>query len=101
MKSIFHLAEPDVWESAAASGFYAADSLAVEGFIHCSTAEQVPGTFSRYYAGRIDLVLLEVDSAGLDVRWEAATGESFPHVYEAIPVDRTIDRGRYAGEQVG
>lgn len=98
--TIFHLAEPDAWEAAAASGVYVAESLAVEGFIHCSTAEQVSHTFARYYADRNDLVLLEVDPDGLGVRWEATSGESFPHVYEAIPVDRIVDRGRYAGESL-
>lgn len=56
--------------------------------MHCSYAHQVAATAGRYYAGRHDLVLLEIDPAALDapVRVEpSATGERFPHVYGTIP----------------
>jgi len=38
MKLIYHIARRADWESARSSGLYTADSLATEGFIHCSTA---------------------------------------------------------------
>lgn len=76
-RPIYHLAEPDRWPADP----YVADSLATEGFIHCSTAAQLEHTFDRYYSGRRDLVLLTVDPAGLDVRVEGG----FPHVYGPIP----------------
>ena len=37
---IFHIATEFAWETARRAGVYAGDSLASEGFIHCSTAEQ-------------------------------------------------------------
>ena len=97
---IFHLAEPSDWARAVASGAYAADSLATEGFIHASTAAQVPLTFERYYADRTDLVLLAVDPAGLDVRWEPSGEDLFPHVYEPIATACIELLGPYSGGDI-
>ena len=97
---IFHVAEPSDWARAVASGAYAADSLATEGFIHASTAAQVPLTFARYYAGRTDLVLLAVDPTGLDVRWEPSGEDLFPHVYGSIPTGCIELLDPYAGGDV-
>lgn len=85
--SIYHLAEPTRWPADP----YVAESLATEGFIHCSTAEQLSQTYDRYYAGRRDLVLLTVDPAALDVRVE----HEFPHVYGHIPASAVISAVAY------
>lgn len=88
---LLHMAEPDAWAAAPADGAYRPASLATEGFVHCSTEAQLAGTYRRYYEGRTDLVLLEVDPArlgGAEVRWEEGSGgERFPHVYGPIPVE--------------
>ena len=98
---IFHLAEPVAWADAQRSGTYAPASFEDEGFIHGSTAEQVPATYRRYYADRTDLVLLALDDEGLDVRWEAApSSELFPHVYSAIPTAKFQSRGTYLGDEI-
>ncbi|HEY1632002.1 MAG TPA: DUF952 domain-containing protein [Rhizomicrobium sp.] len=60
-----------------------------DGFLHFSTAEQVPGTLARYYAGARDLVLVAVDEAvlGAALRYEPSRdGALFPHLYAALPV---------------
>jgi len=91
---LHHLALAEAWDRARASGSYDRStidrSLAEEGFIHASFAEQVQGTADRYYRGRADVVLLTIDPARLDaeVRVEAASsGEAYPHVYGPIPVE--------------
>ena len=38
---IYHVVRDTLWENALSQGFYAADSLAAEGFIHASRKEQV------------------------------------------------------------
>lgn len=40
---IYHVVQKSKWEAAQQQGFYEADSLANEGFIHLSTKEQVAG----------------------------------------------------------
>jgi uncharacterized protein (DUF952 family) len=86
---IFHITSRAAWDAAEASGIYAADSLASEGFIHCSDASQFIRVANQRFRGRHDLVLLHIDPARLDaeVRYENLEGGSqlFPHLYGALP----------------
>ena len=86
--TIYHIAEPDRWDPGADS--YEADTLASEGFIHCSTAEQVRGVAEAVFAGRSDLFLLSIDTGAVaDVLvYEDLYdhGDDFPHVYGPIPM---------------
>lgn len=92
--SSYHIAEAPAWDAAVVSGTYRHPSLTTAGFIHLSTRAQFVATANRYYAGRTDLVLLEVDEAALPVdalRYEVSTNdEQFPHLYAALPVDSVI-----------
>jgi uncharacterized protein (DUF952 family) len=89
MGHVFHITERSVFSAALESGFYEADSLHSEGFIHCSTREQVLRTASRFYGGRSGLVLLCIDAERLGalLRFEPADGELFPHCYGKIPLE--------------
>ena len=78
------------WDRAVQIGRYAPESLAIEGFIHCSTIEQVSGTANRYYRGQRDLVLLRIDEALLNspLKYERPDRGGgyreemyFPHIY--------------------
>ncbi len=96
MTPIFHITSKTDWERAQRAGVYRAPSLAAQGFIHLSGADQVVGTANRYYRDQRDLVLLVVDPASLsDLRYEAPDGspessERFPHLYAALPLDAVI-----------
>ena len=87
--AICHITTTAAWQNARTAGVYRADSLESEGFIHCSTPQQVLDTANRYYAGREDLLLLWIDPQRLaaDLRWEAAHGERYPHLYGALNLD--------------
>ena len=93
-RRIFHITTRQEWDRARASGEYAADSLAAEGFIHCSGEHQYRWVAQTRFRGRRDLVLLHIDPLQLegDVRYENLEGgrELFPHVYGPIPVDAVI-----------
>lgn len=88
MTIIFHIARKADWDAARAAGSYTADSLASEGFIHCSTAQQVIATANRIFKGRRDLVLLSIDTGrvGPEIRYEnlEGGGNLFPHIYGAL-----------------
>lgn len=86
---ILHITRKADWEAALSAGAYSAASLAAEGFIHCSTVQQVARTANRFYAGQSDLLLLHIDTDLLaaDLRWEAADGDSFPHIYGPLNLD--------------
>lgn len=81
---IYHLTHPEAWQDAAAGGVYRHPSLSTEGFIHCSTREQLADTANRYFTDAAQLVALEIapDKAGSEVRWE----NGFPHLYGPLPV---------------
>jgi uncharacterized protein (DUF952 family) len=56
-----------------------------DGFVHLSTAAQVPSTAARFFAqhGRLRLQKIELARIAARVRWEAAGhGGVFPHVYD-------------------
>ena len=88
---IFHIATRDVWDEAARAGSYRADTLETEGFIHCSTAEQVAEVANVRFRGREDLVLLWIDEtkARAEIKWEDASDGSgtFPHIYGPLDVE--------------
>jgi len=86
---VFHITERGSFSAALELGVYEAESLQREGFIHCSTHEQVPRTAARFYGGRTGLVLLCIDAERLGdrLRFESADGELFPHCYGAIPLE--------------
>jgi uncharacterized protein (DUF952 family) len=88
---ILHILPREAWQQAQAAGLYEPPSLQTEGFIHCSTAEQVAGTADRYFRGQHDLLLLHIDVTQLaaDVLYELAPGTQryFPHIYGALNLD--------------
>lgn len=89
---IFHIAHVSDWEAALAVGEYRTSTrelgLDEVGFIHAASADQVVGVAHRFYRDDPeDLLLLELDEDGLDVRWEVGEqGELFPHLYNPISV---------------
>lgn len=95
---IYHAALPDQWEAAQISGVYEISTrgvtLAQEGFIHCSTRDQVESVANRYYSDISDVVLLTLDrtTVGSPVIDEAAasTGDLFPHIYGPIPTAAVV-----------
>lgn len=99
---IYHITSRAEWLAARERGAYAAPSLQSEGFIHCSTAEQVVPVANAFYRGRGGLVLLAIDEARLEaeLKWEAPAGppaegisqaDLFPHVYGAVNLSAVVE----------
>lgn len=86
---ILHICQQQDWSLALAVGEFRSDSLTAEGFIHCSRPEQILDTANRYYSGRRDLVLLQVETQRVmpEIRWEGSDLDDFPHVYGPINLD--------------
>jgi len=98
---IFKIVPRAEWE--AESGDYQGSAHdKADGFLHFSTAAQLPETLRLYYAGQDDLTLVAVaaDALGDKLRWEfsQSRNEDFPHLYGALPCDaikwaRPLERG--------
>jgi uncharacterized protein (DUF952 family) len=90
---LFHITPRADWDRQAEQTAYEADSLQTEGFIHLSTAEQVPGVLQRYYQNVPDLLLLHIDPDQLnaDLRYEPSTNnELFPHLYGKLNKEAVV-----------
>lgn len=85
---IFRIAAPEAFAAASSAGAYEGEAFDhADGFIHCSTREQVAGTLEAHYADAERLAVAEIDAAALGdtVKWETSRGgEAFPHVYGVI-----------------
>lgn len=86
---IYHITLAERWDVANESGHYVADSLDTEGFIHCSTVEQVERSLNRFYKGHPEVLLLQIDPERLasELKYEPAHGEDFPHIYGPLNLD--------------
>ncbi len=99
---IYHITTREAWDAAQKAGRYTAPSLASQGFIHCSTRDQVLPVAEKFYKGQTGLILLAIDSARLtsNVKWEppfdgappsgVSAVELFPHIYGPINLDAIV-----------
>jgi len=96
---ILHLLSRESWVEAQAHGQLVAQSVATEGFAHCSTEHQIVDVANKYYRGTSNLVLLNIDPTKLtsELKFElpahldgspALPHEPlFPHIYGPINLD--------------
>jgi uncharacterized protein (DUF952 family) len=97
MRPTYHLVPEAVWTGSDPAAPYAAASLALEGFIHCTDGVDALGaTFDRHYAtDRRPFLALTVDLDALDELWRYdIPGSPYPHVYGPIPRAAIIAVGR-------
>jgi len=100
---IYHIATASDWARAQAAGEYTTSTLgttlAEEGFIHCSAAEQVAGVANMVYQGLPDLLVLVIDTGRVrpEIRLEQLPGsaEPFPHIYGPLNVDAVVETRRF------
>jgi len=89
MGPVYHLVIPSLW-MAAPERDYEANSLAGEGFIHCSFVRQVERSANKFYKDAPELSVLRIDPSRLrpPLKVEASGGgELYPHVYGPINRD--------------
>ena len=86
---ILKICHAEEWKAAEGAGIYPGSRKDREdGFLHFSTAEQLMGTLTRYYADANDLVLVAVDADALGgaLKHEPSRdGQLFPHLYGELP----------------
>jgi uncharacterized protein (DUF952 family) len=94
MPIIYHLITRAAWEAARSGPEYRAESLETEGFIHCSQdLEQMLRVANRLYAGREDMLVLELDTYRLASpikREPSRSGEIYPHIYGPLNTNAVL-----------
>lgn len=82
---LYHITDQTQWGNFLTETYYAPAGYRKDGFIHCSTEQQVLLVAERYYAVSQDLLLLKIDEDRLNtpVVFENLEGgkELFPHIY--------------------
>jgi uncharacterized protein (DUF952 family) len=94
LSMIYKICTQDEWRHFSVAGEFAGspDDLR-DGFIHLSGPDQVARTAAKFFTGRTDLILLEIDPArlGNSLRWEpSASGTIYPHVYGPLPMAAVV-----------
>ena len=91
---IFHIVEEDTWDNAEDAGVYAPKSFDLEGFIHCSTANQGVTVANNLFtkAQRLLLLCIDPDRVDSDIVYENLEGgdEQFPHIYGKLELSAVI-----------
>ena len=91
MATIFHITSHELWRRSIPRGQYTHESLRAEGFIHCSSKEQLLTVANTRFTGQDDLVLLSIDTSDVMsvIQYDSAPGfdEPFPHIYGPLNHD--------------
>lgn len=91
---IYHLLTPEDWRACGDRTSYRPASLAKEGFIHCSTRDQLLDTAMRYFDHRPELLVLVIEPGRVvpNILYEgsAERGQAFPHIYGALNRDAIL-----------
>ena len=99
MPDIFHLTLPAHWAQAQQDGAITMSTrdvtLAEEGFVHCSFAEQLAATAAGFFGDLDEVVVLRIDPSLLAspvvVEDLYDAGQQFPHVYGPIEVAAVVE----------
>jgi uncharacterized protein (DUF952 family) len=93
MNTILHITRSAQWEAAKNLGTYQSDTLATEGFTHCSTLAQVIGSANRFFKQQQDLVILviDIDRVTAEIKYEGIDPNNlFPHIYGELNIDAVM-----------
>lgn len=82
---LYHITDQSQWNKHESEEFYLPAAFFADGFIHCSTGEQVLAVAQRYYSDAPHLLLLKIDgqlvSAPIIFENLESGEEKFPHIY--------------------
>ena len=86
---IYHITATHSWPPAGPT--LEPDSLATDGFVHCSYWAQLPTVVNTIFERGSDLIVLEIDeelvSDPIKVEDLYDCGECYPHIYGPVPID--------------
>ena len=91
---VYKICDRRLWQAAEKVGLFSGAEIDIEdGFIHFSTADQLPSTLALHFEGRNNLVLIAVDAFTLGkeiIYEEARDGALFPHLYQSLSMKHVV-----------
>lgn len=92
MSVILHITKREQWEQAKPAKIYYSPTLETEGFIHCSTAQQIIQTANLFFVNQKNLVILciQAEKVKPEIRYEAVENNYFPHIYGPLNLDAVV-----------
>lgn len=101
---IFHLVTKEEWNNHKKNSLYHPETIDEQGFIHCSSGNQIEKTANRLFKNQ-KLILLVINASLVDAeikyKKDDETGEEFPHLYGPLKKGSVIDKIEIAPEKDG
>lgn len=102
---IFHLVKKKDWKAQKKESRYHPETLDSEGFIHCSSGNDIEEVANRLFRGerRILLIVINTTLIEPELKYEQdeETGVSYPHIYGPLNLDAVIDKIELVPEEDG
>lgn len=103
---LFHITTKANWDEHKNDGNYEPESLEAEGFIHCSTGDQIEETANRIYTDKDKILLLVIDASLVgeeNIKYEKDEdlGVTYPHIYSPLNINAIIDKIEIKSENDG
>lgn len=92
---IYHMLLLSAWQRQPVDQPYKGDTLASEGFIHCTgeidRLALVANRFYRHQPGEFVILGINPAQVQAEIKWELADQHSFPHIYGSLNLDAVVD----------
>ncbi|MBY0281344.1 MAG: DUF952 domain-containing protein [Alphaproteobacteria bacterium] len=98
---IYKLVLLQEWQDFQKEDVYKGSALdQADGYMHCSTKDQIQGTLEKFFTGKTDVILLSIDTSKIKqhLKWEKSprSGRIFPHLYGPLPLTAVIKEEKIA-----
>lgn len=102
---IYHILPATTWHSHPAGQPYEGDTLAREGFIHCTgkldLLVEVANRHFRKTPGDFLVLCIAESKVQAEVKWEEADGHRYPHIYGPLNLDAVLKLVRFPRKKDG
>ena len=90
LKKIYKICTKEEWDEAKKLNvFFGSQIDKRDGFIHLSSGDQVNETARFHFNGKEGLILLEIKTDKLKIKWEKSRDNNFfPHLYSSLPLNQ-------------
>lgn len=91
---VYKVVDTNAWQSARKTGtFDGSDDDKRDGYIHLSTASQLPGTLEKHFhtINGLLIVCFATTALAQNLKWEPSRGGAlFPHYFGPLPTERAL-----------